>query len=156
MITTRLDRDDSWLPGVLRRVFQYLRTHDFSSMEPGEYPIEGKDLFARVFTLETKDITQCKAEFHDIYLDVQYWVEGEELLGCSERQGNEPIVGGNPKDDLYYCPVADEESRVYTRKGDVVIFFPTDIHRPGGAWNGRSVTCRKVVVKVRASLLGGA
>jgi hypothetical protein len=85
-----------------------------------------------VFTLETKDITQCKAEFHDIYLDVQYWVEGEELLGCSERQGNEPIVGGNPKDDLYYCPVADEESRVYARKGDVVIFFPTDIHRPGG------------------------
>lgn len=154
MIATNLADEDGWLPSALKRAFAYLRETDFSRLKSGTYPIEGRDMFAKVFSVDTQDIALCKAEFHNTFIDVQYWADGAELLACSQRQGDEQIIESHPDDDLYFCPVPDEESLLHAKKGDIVVFFPSDIHRPGGAWRGRSVTCRKVVVKVNARLIG--
>lgn len=155
MILSNLSYDDSWYPAALRRALDYVRRQDFSTMEAGDHPIEGDLMYAKVFDMTSGDLSSCKAEFHDRYLDVQYWVNGEELLGCSGRTGDEKIIESHPERDLYFCTVPEKETMIHVHGGDFVVFFPSDIHRPGGAWQGKRQSYRKVVVKVSVLLLGG-
>ena len=67
MILQRLDSilDVSVYPDSIRKALEYLRDTDFSLLEDGEYEIEGRSIFARVFTLESKEKEESRAEYHE-------------------------------------------------------------------------------------------
>ena len=119
-------------PQAIAKAITYLTETDFENLADGVYEIDGKMMYAQVFTFTSKPVEECKPELHRKYLDVQFWISGEEKFGVA------PINGvGN---------------FVHATKGCYAVFFPNDVHRPGTVVD-QPLTYRKVVVKVHTSLL---
>ena len=143
--------DISKYPAPLARALEYLKNTDFSTLEDGEYEIQERDIWARVFHVTGKDINDTHPEYHVDYIDVQYWIEGGELMGwCPRREMDYDLV--SCEDDLYLLRhTQDDEILIPCHQGDFCILMPGDIHRPAIARSGVG-EYRKVVIKVRSSL----
>ncbi|TKV10573.1 N-acetylneuraminate anomerase [Citrobacter sp. wls619] len=119
---------------------------------PGRYELQGENIFMNVMQFVTQQPEQKKAELHEQYSDIQVLLAGEEriLFGMtgSARQCEERHV----EDDYQLCnQIADEQAMVL-KPGRFVIFMPGEPHKPGCVV-GEPVDIKKVVIKVRASLL---
>lgn len=120
------------MPEALKTALKYLRSSDFQSMPVGNYDLQGKDIYIQVFDLETKDEEDARPEVHRQYIDVQFSVEGKEIIGFARDTGNNKIAEDllENKDVLFYEPV-ENENRLIMIPGSFAIFFPQDVHRPG-------------------------
>lgn len=139
-------------PDAIQQAIEYLKAHDFLKMEPGEYPILGRQMFAKVFDVTSQRLQNTRPELHKQYVDVQFWPEGEELMGYAPNSGNAQVVETDEENDLYFLAGAENECFIPARQGDVMVLFPDDIHRPAVQKNGLC-SYRKVVVKVSVDLL---
>lgn len=139
-------------PAAIRKAVEYLKDRYFAAMEPGVYEIQGKDMYAQVFDAETGPLTERRPESHRQYLDVQFLVTGEEALGFTPWQAGYPVAEEIPERDLIFYASVQDEGFIQSRPGDFCVFFPGDIHRPQ-VCVGAPQTVRKVVVKVRTTLL---
>lgn len=144
-------KDIALYPKLIQKALMYLKETDFTSMNPGIYEIQGKDLFAEVQELRTNYKENRNAETHKTYVDVQFLVDGEEKIGCSLLSDSSEILEDlRPEKDLIYYKQAENETMLNMKRGDFAIFFPTDIHRPGCEKNGPQ-KIKKVVMKIRYS-----
>jgi YhcH/YjgK/YiaL family protein len=55
-------------------------------MEPGVYEIESKSIFAIIQEYNTKEIKDCVLEGHVKYIDIQYIIQGVELMGVTTKK----------------------------------------------------------------------
>ncbi len=148
-----LDSGFAWLPGPLRFALEHLRQTDFAAVPAGQYALQGRDIFVKVDDLISKPHAQARAEVHRRYIDVHYCFRGVEQLRCACDSGDNAVVEDllAQRDVLVYAGVENESTLTMT-PGSFAIFFPADVHRPGGADHAPG-PMRKVVVKVRAALL---
>ena len=144
--------DCSRYPDAIKRAVEYLKSQDFTKVEPGDYPIEGDKMYAKVFDLTSKPVEETHPEVHKKYVDVQFWVTGEELIGFAPDKGNSKVIEAVEESDLYFYDKVEEESFLKASQGDYMVFFPNDAHRPGVVYK-EPITYRKVVVKVSVDLL---
>ena len=140
-------------PAAIGKAITYLMETDFSAMEDGVYEIDGRRMFAQVFSYTSKPAEACKPELHRKYLDVQFWICGEELFGIAPSNGVGSCIEEIDERDLYFYDGVANESFVHATKGCFAVFFPNDVHRPGVCIDGQPLTYRKVVVKVSVDLL---
>ena len=145
MIFSSIKNGDSFekYPAAIQTALEYLKSHDFASMEPGVYEIQGKDIYAQVFDAMTEDVADRRPESHEKYLDVQFLVSGRERLGFTKNTGNYKVAEHIKERDLIFYE---------SRPGCFCVFFPSDIHRPQ-VISGEAMNLRKVVVKVSVALL---
>src|SRR6185312_12262794 len=66
---------------LIKKAFEYLKQTDFSGMENGKHEVDGDNLFAIFQEYNTKNDADAKLEAHRKYIDVQYVISGEELIG---------------------------------------------------------------------------
>lgn len=66
------------LPAAIEQALDFLRTTDFHALEPGVVEIDGKNIFAQVIDLTTRDAADNRPEVHRRYLDIQFLAWGEE------------------------------------------------------------------------------
>lgn len=140
--------DTSKYPAGIKLALTYLKDKDFQAMEPGTYPIKGKQVYAMVMDMDTLPVEEKKPETHVQYIDVQYLVHGEEKLGFLPDIKQYPIISSDREKDIYFYGSVQNESFVISKPGSYAIFFPNDIHRPGCMVNS-PMRIRKVVVKIR-------
>lgn len=154
MIFSHIDFDTTNAPyseGV-KKALAYLKSHDFTQMEPGRYDIEGDDIFALVQEVTTFKLGENRPETHTNYLDVQYLASGMERLGFAPVTNGHEVDEALPdKDVTFYKSVANENFVVST-PGCFCVFYPEDIHRPSVAVNDEPLKIRKVVVKVKVGI----
>ena len=139
-------------PAAIRKAVEFLKSNDFTAMEPGTYKIEGDDIYANVFDALTEPGAQRNPESHKEYLDVQYVVTGEEALGFTILKDKYEIAEYSQEKDLIFYKEVEDEGFIQSRPGCFCVFYPSDIHRPQCAVK-EPMTIRKAVVKVKASLL---
>lgn len=144
--------DTGKYPASIQRAIEYVKAHDFTKMEPGDYPIDGDRIYAKVFDLTSKPVEETRPEVHKQYIDVQFWVNGEERMGYAALKKPYPVVEANEEADLYFLDGVEDESFIKAVKGDYMVFFPNDCHRPGVTID-TPLTYRKVVVKVHVDTL---
>lgn len=154
MIFSEINKNnkDYKLPAALLKAINYLKDNDFSKFETGVYEIEGKDIFAQVFDIQTLPIEDIYPEVHKKYIDVQYLVSGKEKIGFSNDSGEYEVSEFYKDRDLIFYKNVENEGFIEARPGCYSIFFPSDIHRPG-IISDKSMKIRKVVVKVKLDLL---
>ena len=78
----------------------------------------------------SKDRENCFFESHKKYIDVQFILEGEEII---EVQNASELVDDMPYDedmDLMKYKMIGKSSALVLKKGDVAIFYPEDAHMP--------------------------
>ncbi len=152
-----LDTLDNWrlygAQSAWARAFGFLVSLD-PTVEPGEYAIEGRDIYATVFDCTTKALLDTTLEAHRIYADIHAPISGPEVharflsAGLQER---EPYEAGRDV-VLYHHP--DRFTALFTlAPGSFTLYLPHEAHLSQGKVDPRPQPLRKVVVKIRAELL---
>ncbi len=129
----------------IAKAFGYIIATDLSQLAPGKYEIDQDDIFALVQEYDTKDKENCKLEAHKKYIDLQYIINGVELMGISSLK-DQVAVEKNEKDD--YAFYEGDSDFIKVNNGMFTIFFPDDLHMPGIKIN-HSSKVKKVVIKVK-------
>lgn len=128
----------------LAKALDFLTGTDLKSMPDERVEIDGERAFAffqRYDTLPAND----RPEAHRRYIDIQYLIEGEELIGIAPLSAMKREVEARPERDIWFYE--GETVNISIGGGRLAIFFPQDAHAPGIA-AGESRPVRKVVVKV--------
>lgn len=131
-----------------KKAFAFLNRKDLSSLEQGNYPIVGQDVYASISTYKPKDIDTTQWEAHRKYADIQCVIEGKEKIGESPISKLIQTVPYNESKDAanYKGP-----GKYYiARPGIFFIFFPGEGHRPGLKVNvSDTAMVKKIVIKMR-------
>lgn len=112
----------------------------------GKYEF-GDNCFVNVMTCDTKNETVIM-EAHEIYIDVQYLIKGEEKIYYIDKHGlqiEKPYTEGG--DFALYKFDGASEFITYAN-GEGVVFFPDDAHLPTRAVN-EPMTVNKAVLKLK-------
>jgi biofilm protein TabA len=129
---------------------QLLAKTDWTTWANGRHELPALGLVVMVNRYVPKEIVQLVPESHRAYIDIQYMVFGEEWLGWTNLE--QLLAVTTPydanRDITFYGPVVN--SGFVLRAGQMAIFFPEDVHAPGGQVPGSLSTEQilKVVVKV--------
>jgi len=130
----------------INKAFEYIKTTDFTNIKPGKYAIDGDIIYASVSQYQTKDKLESKPEAHRKYIDVQYIIEGNELIGYAPLYDQEIAVAYSETNDIAFYN--GDVSFLRMETGMFMILFPGDLHQPC-IKEDTSTFVRKVVVKVK-------
>lgn len=130
---------------VINKVLNVIRGTDLTTIELGEHTLDDGMI---MIVAEYETLTEKSAEQHKKFVDLQYIVSGEEIIGVGfDDSGNEVIDEYNDvKDRVKYGEIVNE-TELKMVPGMYAVFFPMDIHRPGCVL-GKKVKVRKVVIKI--------
>lgn len=148
----RANDDLKKYPEAVRTALEYLKSKDFTKMEVGTYPIQGKDIYALVpgdhhLPHWTKTGRSAQA-----ISGIQYLCTGEETYGVAPDVGQDTITESKEQNDIYFFDSVKEETFITLKGGDYLVLFPEDIHRPG-LMVEEPAKIKKVVVKVNMDLI---
>ena len=134
------------LPARLARALEYLRATDLMSVAIGRHDVDGDRLFALVQEYTTRAADQCVWEAHRKYIDVQCVVAGAERMGVAELASSTVREPYDPARDVaFFEPGRDS---VIVSAGMFAIFWPDDVHSPGGMVDDAAPRAvRKIVIK---------
>lgn len=149
-----LETEKNIYPAAIVKALEFLKNTDFNALENGTHEIEGNEIFAKVFEIETATLDKRMPETHGKFIDIQYSLEGKEIIGFA-RKTEELQIRENllEKDDnVFYENDIRDEMYLKMNPGTFGIFFPYDVHRPGCNCQ-RNEKIRKVVVKVAVNCI---
>ena len=125
----------------------YIKEYDITKYEPGVYKID-EDVFFTVKIYEPRRPECAGWETHKKYIDIQYVMEGKELMGVAPSNiltVREPYDEG--KDKMTYLPT-DKEATLKLWPGMFALLLPQDAHHPT-LIDGEVTRNKKAVVKIR-------
>lgn len=129
---------------TLKLGFEFLKRSDLATLPDGQHDIDGSRVFALIARGLGRGRDASPLEFHRRYLDIQYVVSGEEVIGwlpipqcCSVK--TEYL----PEHDIGFF-LDPPASWIAVSPGHFAVFFPEDAHAPLGG-DGH---LHKVVIKV--------
>ncbi len=119
----------------------------------GVVEIDGKNIYAQIIDLTTREAVENRPEVHRRYIDIQFLAWGEEKIGIAIDTGNNKVSESllEQRDIIFYHD-SEHESFIEMIPGSYAIFFPQDVHRPGCILQTAS-EIRKIVVKVALTAL---
>jgi biofilm protein TabA len=152
MIVAALDDLPAQMAGSARmkKAMDFLQANRTAEGLGERVEIDDKDVYAMFQVFETVPPgAEIKLEAHRQYIDIQYIVSGEEVMGwahVSELHGATPY---NPEKDVFEGTLpAARLTPVLVKPGQAAVFFPEDAHAPKLA-AGQPARVKKIVVKVR-------
>lgn len=125
----------------------YIKQHDITVYEPGVYEID-EDIFFTVKTYEPRLPESAGWETHKKFIDIQYVIEGKELMGVAPSSiltVKEPY--NDEQDKMTYLPT-DKEATLKLWPGMFALLLPQDAHHPT-LIDGEVTLNKKAVVKIR-------
>jgi biofilm protein TabA len=150
MIVTDLGHIDRQIPMTLdmRNALTFLRQPGIHNLEEGKIEIDGNKVFAIVQRYETMKMGTPKFECHRKYLDVQFIVSGEEVIGWAPAEKMAITEPYDADKDVCFGRVAEGKwTPLRLHAGEVTVFWPEDSHMPKVA-AGTPAMVMKIVVKV--------
>lgn len=132
--------------GRVYDALKFLSETDFSKIELGRYELDGDNIFYMVQSYDT-DPDKTISEAHKKYIDIQYMVEGEEIIGVADISEDKELTEAKEENDVWFYDCKTEPLTLSA--GKYMVLYPNDLHCPGVATKGKALTCRKVVVKVK-------
>jgi YhcH/YjgK/YiaL family protein len=110
--------------------YEFLKKNPPESLEAGEYPIKGREVYCTIWEGEAKGLELPKLEVHDSYIDVHILIDGTETIGLRDRGR---CMGDNTSydrdKDIAFLE-EEPESFITLGPGNIAIVFPYDAHAP--------------------------
>lgn len=123
--------------------------HDFDPGTPnGRYDLPGTHGFALVQRYQTAPVAEKRMEAHRKYIDIQYLVEGQEIIHVAHPETQTVSEEYNPETDALFYEGRKDLVEIPLQAGHLVVFFPEDAHRPGCQSGGTPAPVTKVVIKI--------
>jgi len=135
-------------PGRWNKAFEFLNNNDLSKLELKRYDLDGINLFVMVSEYSTKNPEDANFEAHRNYIDIQYVVSGNELIGLAPVTSKDSTIleYDGTKDIEFFTSKSGK--MLQANNSGFFVFFPEDAHKPGVKVETNDVV-RKVVVKVK-------
>ena len=154
MIYDAIERLETYrgLGDAVQKGLRLLREADFTALADGRHAVDGERLFLILESYTTKRVEDTKIEAHQKYLDIQYLLSGQELIGVGDTGRMQKMVEAHPERDVWFFE--GETVPVPVGNGRFLLLFPHDAHRPG-ICAGTPQPIRKAVVKIRVDALPG-
>jgi YhcH/YjgK/YiaL family protein len=136
------------LTPTLVKAIEFLRRPDLAALSVGRVEIDGDRVFALPQRYETAPAETPRFEYHRKYIDIQFIVEGEEVIGWApsgQMKITEPY--DREKDVTFGTVPPDAMTPVRLRAGQLAVLYPEDAHAPRLAAGAPAKVC-KIVVKV--------
>ncbi|MDR1370340.1 MAG: YhcH/YjgK/YiaL family protein [Dysgonamonadaceae bacterium] len=130
-----------------RQAFDYIKSLDFSKIEPDKVVLKDDDLIVNINASKLKSSIDAKLEVHNKYIDIQVPVSCEETFGWKQRcECKDVAVPFDPEKDIEFY--GDSPTTYFTLcPGEFVIFFPEDGHAPCVGEGDIKKIIVKVIVK---------
>ena len=128
---------------------RYLKEQDLNGMPVGRYKVND-DFYFMIQEYETKEHSLCKTETHRVFTDIQWILEGSEIIEVHPLDDTlkEKVPYDAVKDVAFWENPADAE-KLKLGAGDYRIFSPDIAHRPGMRTGDKPEKVRKCVGKVK-------
>ena len=126
----------------------FLKTADLKSLEPGKIEIKGKEVYANVLAYETIPWDQARFEAHDHYADIQYMIEGREVMSYVPKKLLTPKDEYNPEKDVIHFTNDIHGVDLPTGPDEYCIFLAQDGHKVK-SMDREPMQIKKIVVKVK-------
>lgn len=137
-----------------RQSFEFLESLTPAAEDSNFIPIQGEDIFARIMTYPTRPAEEGLIEAHNVYIDIQMSLSGSESIDVFARSGLDISVPYDAeKEFLLFHPNRPPLATVRNEPGIFTVLFADDAHRAQMLVSGQPETVKKVVIKLRASLL---
>ena len=131
-----------------KKTIEFLRRPDIHNMADGRVDIDGQQVFALVQRYETVITDAPKFEYHRKYIDIQYIVSGEEVIGWAPVEQMTITEAYDLEKDICFGIAPKKEiTIVHLQVGQLAVFYPEDGHAPKLA-AGLPSAVFKIVVKV--------
>lgn len=131
--------------GRVYTALKFLAETDFTKMDLGRYELQSDDIFYMVQRYET-DPDKTISEAHKKYIDIQFMVDGEEIIGVAPISCEKTETEAKPQNDVWFYECKTEPLTLI--KNSFMVLYPNDLHCPGVAVD-KPLSCLKVVVKVK-------
>lgn len=139
---------DLGVDGRYAKAVDFLKDTDLYSLAAGRYEIDGKDVYANVLEYTTSAWEDVKYEAHDHYTDIQYMIDGSEVMAYIPVDRLVTDTPYNAEKDVTKYQDTDQGLSVVVNSGQFMIFQPWDGHKPNVA-NGSPAAVKKIVVKIK-------
>jgi biofilm protein TabA len=150
MLVSDLDHIDHQIalaPG-LQKALTFLRTRNLPGLPDGRVEIDGDRVFALVQRYETMITDAPKFEYHRKYIDVQFLVSGEEVIGWAPVARMTVTNAYDAAKDVCFGTMAmGKWTPVHLQAGQLAVLWPEDGHAPKLS-GSESSPVMKIVVKV--------
>ena len=130
------------------KAFEILTDKTLSKKQDGKYPVDGEKIYYTIQRYTTKPLSEGNLEAHRKYIDIQFLLEGVELLGYAPLKGLTTAEVYNPQKDIAFFNTPKEITKVKLEPGLFCILFPDDAHLPCLQLAGPTEV-RKVVIKIQ-------
>lgn len=128
------------------KAFAFLRDSDLMKLKPGKYPIDGTDVYASITEAPSKEFGASVWESHRNYIDLQYVIKGEEMIGVAPVS---KAMVTKPYNEAGDSANYNAEGQYYIATPSVFfLLFPGDAHRPNIKVAGYDVV-KKMVIKIK-------
>lgn len=116
----------------------------FSTVPDGRSSLGDSRTFCIKVEGEGRGKDAAPLEAHRAYIDIQYTVEGTDIIGWKGKENSDSSSGYDEQDDIEFFRESEVDTWLKVRQGAVVVFFPNDLHAPM-ACEGR---VKKLVIKI--------
>ena len=124
---------------------EFLSNTDWELINDGKHIISD-EIYVNIQTYVTKDDADFEA--HREYIDIQYIISGEELIGVTDYKKCETTIPYDKEKDIEF--LSGEGFYENLLKGEFMILYPNDSHKPSISIDKKSPQkVRKAVVKVK-------
>ena len=135
------------LSNKIRLGLEFLENNNLKNFENGKYQILNDEVYINIQDYNTKPENQGKWEAHRKYIDIQFMIEGSELIGVGEIQDFKTIESYDEKKDVEFLSSNLTQQFIKMTEGDFIILYPYDVHMPQISVDSSSYV-KKAVVKV--------
>ncbi len=141
------------------KAFEILTDKTLAKKEDGKYPVDGEKIYYTLQRYTTKPMfnpqvglgVSSNLEAHRKHIDIQFLLEGVEILGYTPLKGLTTAEGYNPQKDIAFFNTPKEITKVILEPGLFCILFPDDAHLPCCQLAGPTEV-RKVVIKIKMNV----
>jgi YhcH/YjgK/YiaL family protein len=147
MILDKLERIDYYRSGnpYINIAFDFLKTSNLMALENGKHIIDAENVFALVMEYDTHPLLEGKWEAHRKYYDIQYILEGNEIIAISDISNMKVTELYNEEGD--YELFDGPGSFHILRPNDFIVLKPHEVHQPGISIDNSTQRIKKIVVK---------
>lgn len=134
----------------IQKCLEFSKKEPLVEYTPGSYEIPNEGIKFNVLNYETKSENESFWESHLKYIDVQIMLKGSEYIAFNNIHNMEEETRNIENDFIKHK--GKEMYKVLITDGDVLVFFPEDVHMPGLSVE-KSENIVKVVFKIDVNTL---
>ena len=132
-------------PGIGIAVDTIIMYRDtFSSVPEGRSPLAVPGYYCVKVEGEGRGKSAAPLEAHRAFIDIQYTVEGNDIIGWKSKTEADNSSGYDEQNDIEFFRDCEVDTWFDVPKGLAAVFFPEDLHAPMACES----SVKKLVIKV--------